>query len=138
MAAFSKLTSAPDKRSWATLEQIRWLVSWLQEYILAQQTHTLHKFWPRLFAAWFKEYPLPQPTDNDVEIPEAELEDTSDVPAESADENAVKAEQKRHKARDRKRKLRAKKVCLLLALLPVNMLNIFRMPTTRRLRVSRG
>lgn len=112
MAAFSKLTSEPDKRSWATLEQIRWLVAWLQEYIEAQQTHRLHVFWPELFLAWFAEYPLLKPSVNDVEVAEPEPEDDSDVPAELADEVAVKAEKRKHKQKETKRKARAKKVCL--------------------------
>lgn len=116
MVAFSKLTSAPDKRSWATLEQIRWLVSWLQAYIVAQQTHTLHIFWPKLFTAWFKEFPLRDPTDDDASAVESESGYESDAPAESADESAVKAEKRKHKARDKRRKARDKKVCCPFAL----------------------
>lgn len=110
MATFSKLCTTPDKRSWATLEQIRWLVSWLQEYIEAQQVHRLHIFWSKLFTAWFVEYPLPKPTNNDVEVAESESEDDSDVPVESADENAFKADQRNHQQKEKRRKARAKKV----------------------------
>ncbi|KZP24406.1 hypothetical protein FIBSPDRAFT_888862 [Athelia psychrophila] len=109
MAVFSKFCTAPDKRSWATLEQIRWLVSWLQEYIEAQQTHQLHIFWPKLFTAWFEKFPLPEPTDNDAEVPESELQDDSDVLPESADENVVKAQKKKRKVKDNRRKAQAKK-----------------------------
>lgn len=112
MAVFSKFCTAPDKRSWATLEQIRWLVSWLQEYIEAQQTHQLHIFWPKLFTAWFEKFPLPEPTDNDAEVPESELQDDSDVLPESADENVVKAQKKKRKVKDNRRKAQAKKVYL--------------------------
>ncbi|KAF7977147.1 hypothetical protein HWV62_4559 [Athelia sp. TMB] len=114
MAAFSKLIKTPDKRSWATLDQIQWLVGWLPDYIKAQQSHELHHFWPKLFAAWLQEFPLPAVTATDVLAPEADYEadDDSDVPASSADEAAVKQDKIKKKKKESKKKRLAKKAAL--------------------------
>lgn len=112
MANFSKLLKAPDKRSWATLDQIQFLVLWLPDYIEAQEKNDLPHFWPKLFVAWFEEWPLPEVTDDDVLAPEqVAADDDSDVPPESADEVAVKKSKRDNKKKENKRKLQAKKVC---------------------------
>ncbi|KAF7977624.1 hypothetical protein HWV62_3022 [Athelia sp. TMB] len=109
MAVFSTLRNKPDKRSWASLAQIQWLITWLPEYIEAQQKRELHTFWPKLFAAWFAEFPLRDPTDNDASAQESESEDDSDVPPESADEAAMKINDTKNKAKAKRAKKRAKK-----------------------------
>lgn len=110
MAAISTLRNSQDKRRWATVEQIQWLLSWLPEYLEAQQKNKLHAFWIKLFSAWFKAFPLREPTDTDDSASESESDDESDVPPESADEVAVKADKRRRKAKENKTKQRAKKV----------------------------
>ncbi|KAF7967634.1 hypothetical protein HWV62_33613 [Athelia sp. TMB] len=110
MAKFSTLRNKkPDKRSWATLEQIQWLITWLTDYIEAQQKRQLHTFWPKLFAAWFLDFPLREPTDDDASARESESEDDDDVPPSSADEAAVKANESKEKAKKKRAKKRAKK-----------------------------
>lgn len=101
-----------DKRRWATKLQIQWLLSWMAEYLQFQRNGTLHLFWPRLFREWFKEYPCREPNDKDASASEAEPESGSDVPAESADEAAVKLGKRKRKLKENKQKTRAKKVCL--------------------------
>ncbi|KAF7986629.1 hypothetical protein HWV62_26438 [Athelia sp. TMB] len=109
MAVISKIRKTHDKRRWTTLEQLQWLISWLPEYMEAQQHKKLHKFWPKLFAAWFKEYPIRKPTDSDDSPSESETSDDSDVEPESADEEEVEANKRRQKAKAKKAKARAKK-----------------------------
>lgn len=102
---------AHDKRWWATKQQIQWLLTWLSEYLEAQRDNKLHLFWPKLFAAWFKEFPCREPTDKDASSSEAEAESGSDVPPESADERAVALGKRKQQAKVNKQKKRAKKVC---------------------------
>lgn len=49
----------------------------------------IHLFWPKLFAAWFKEFPCHQPTNNNASASEAEPDTESDAPPEAADEAAI-------------------------------------------------
>ncbi|KZP20051.1 hypothetical protein FIBSPDRAFT_954897 [Athelia psychrophila] len=109
MAIVSTLRNSQDKRRWATIEQIQWLLSWLPEYMEAQQQNKLHAFWIKLFAAWFKAFPCQEPTDADDSPSESESDDESDVPPDSADEVAFKADKRKRKAKDNKAKQRAKK-----------------------------
>lgn len=99
-----------DKRRWATKMQIQWLLTWLVEYFQAQRDNKLHIFWPKLFAAWFKEFPCREPTDSDASASEAEPDSDSDVPPESADEEAVALGKRKLNEKVKKRQKRAKKV----------------------------
>lgn len=99
-----------DKRRWATKLQIQWLLSWLAEYLQAQRENKLHLFWPKLFAAWFKNFPCREPTDNDASASEAESDSESDVPPESADEAAVALGKRKQKDKTNKQQKRTKKV----------------------------
>lgn len=110
MALISKIIKNKDKRRWATLEQIQWLLSWLPEYMEAQRQGKLGPFWAKLFAAWFKAYPNRGATDDDDSPSESESDDDSDVPPESADEEAVKINKRKKKDKEKKARARAKKV----------------------------
>lgn len=101
---------AHDKRRWATKQQIQWLITWLSAYLEVQRERKLHIFWPKLFAAWFKEFPNREPTDTDTSASEAESDSDSDVPPESADEAAVALGKRKQQAKINTQQKRAKKV----------------------------
>ncbi|KZP30675.1 hypothetical protein FIBSPDRAFT_883815 [Athelia psychrophila] len=79
-----------DKRRWATNTEISWLMERIPEYSEAQKKHRYDKFWPALFQSYFDAFPPPEPTPGDPTDSEAdsEPEPESDVPLDSAEEEA--------------------------------------------------
>lgn len=62
----------------------------IPEYSEAQKKHRYDKFWPALFQSYFDAFPPPEPTPGDLTDSEAdsEPEPESDVPLDSAEEEA--------------------------------------------------
>lgn len=105
------MPSSRDRHRWATKPQIQWLLTWLAEYLQAQHNNKLHLFWPKLFAAWFEEFPCRELTGNDASASEAEPDSGSDVPPESADKATIAMGKRKHKEKEKKQRKRAKNVC---------------------------
>lgn len=88
----------------------------IPEYSEAQKKHRYHKFWPTLFQSYFDAFPPPEPTPDDPTDSEAdsEPEPESDVPLDSAEEEAFTNSapgKRKQKAVVQKAVKRAKKVC---------------------------
>jgi hypothetical protein len=55
------------KKKWATLEQEAWLQERLSDFLHAQQQKTTTTFFPPIYEAWYKMYPRPAPTAEEIE-----------------------------------------------------------------------
>jgi hypothetical protein len=54
------------KKAWATKDQISWLMSQLPEFRAAQETKAVPDFFIDLYAEFFKQWPLPAPTMEEI------------------------------------------------------------------------
>lgn len=100
-----------DGQRWATALQIQWLLAWMPEYLEAQRTSTFPSFWPKLFRAWFDEYPCREPNaDNKTDGEQLEDDSGSDVPPKSADERAVAIGKRKREEREKSQRKKTQKV----------------------------
>lgn len=71
-----------DGRKWVTPAQETWLNEQLPNYLAASAKNQYHKLWPSLYQSWFKRFPEPPPTSDDLTDSEHEsdFEDENDSP----------------------------------------------------------
>jgi hypothetical protein len=62
------------KKTWANKSQMDWLASQLPEFRSAQESKTVPDFFSRLYAEYYKQWPLPAPTSQEIAEAEGDKE----------------------------------------------------------------
>lgn len=64
----TKKSSEPKKRQgWTTVEQEEYLNANKPGFLVAQTTKSAETFWPAIYETWWSRWPLPPPTEKDIE-----------------------------------------------------------------------
>ena len=100
-----------DKRWWASNEQREFLSTYVPQYLDAQKNRQYHKFWPKLFQAWFTKFPEAEPTEDDPTDSELELDSEPD--ANSDDESDSPGSKRKRSRKKTNAKKLAKRVCFI-------------------------
>ena len=59
-------TPKPPKTSWKTQEQEDWMATLMPDFLTHQSNGSLERFWPRVYEAWYKQWPI-VPTPEEIE-----------------------------------------------------------------------
>lgn len=79
------------RRHWATDEQLTWLKARNPAYLEARQKGELSLWWPQTYQAWFDEWPLAEPTAEEVAEAGGSAEDAAKTLRETKKDVSVRS-----------------------------------------------